>query len=350
MEMLESPLSHEPRYRINAVSEMTGLSAPNLRAWERRYGIPNPQRGENAYRLYSNRDITLLRKMKALCDEGHAPSDAAKIALSVLEAPEEDERILMGLEDAKQAIVRATRDFKPMTIERVLNRIGSLGSAWMIYEQALEPALIEVGALWESDERYVAHEHMLSQAIKSHLAQLLQLLQPPKPRKRVLFACVAHELHDIPIYALALRVSHLGCLPIMLGANTPPEALMTAVESLDPDLVILSATTAMTIHPRLNSSKPSKSTPQSMGQFESLRGQSSWESRRDISTNAAALTLSPPVLESASLVSQLRAYQEACGDVPWLIGGQAVAQWSELPEDLKAHTTSSHVKLDDLIN
>ena len=72
METLESPLSHEPRYRINAVSEMTGLSAPNLRAWERRYGIPNPQRGENAYRLYSNRDITLLRKMKALCDEGHA--------------------------------------------------------------------------------------------------------------------------------------------------------------------------------------------------------------------------------------------------------------------------------------
>ena len=94
METLESPLSHEPRYRINAVSEMTGLSAPNLRAWERRYGIPNPQRGENAYRLYSNRDITLLRKMKALCDEGHAPSDAAKIATTALDSREEDARAL----------------------------------------------------------------------------------------------------------------------------------------------------------------------------------------------------------------------------------------------------------------
>ena len=32
-----------PRYRIQAVSQMTGIPAPTLRAWERRYGIPAPQ-------------------------------------------------------------------------------------------------------------------------------------------------------------------------------------------------------------------------------------------------------------------------------------------------------------------
>ena len=66
MEELDArPLSTEARCRIHTVAELTGVPAPTLRARERRYGLPAPQRGSNAYRLYSNRDVTLLRHSSA---------------------------------------------------------------------------------------------------------------------------------------------------------------------------------------------------------------------------------------------------------------------------------------------
>ncbi len=44
---------HKPGFNIKIVSERTGVSVHTLRAWERRYGIPQPRRNvENRYRLY----------------------------------------------------------------------------------------------------------------------------------------------------------------------------------------------------------------------------------------------------------------------------------------------------------
>src|SRR6476660_6469566 len=44
-----------PLFNTIAVVHQTGVPAPTLRAWERRYGILAPRRGENDYRLYSER-------------------------------------------------------------------------------------------------------------------------------------------------------------------------------------------------------------------------------------------------------------------------------------------------------
>ena len=39
-----------------------------LRAWERRYGIPSPERTSSSYRLFSDHDIASIRKLKELCE------------------------------------------------------------------------------------------------------------------------------------------------------------------------------------------------------------------------------------------------------------------------------------------
>ena len=337
MEMLESPLSSEPRYRINAVSEMTGLSAPNLRAWERRYGIPNPQRGDNAYRLYSNRDITLLRKMKALCDEGHAPSDAAKLALTSLSTRNMEAQTLVGLEETREELIIAAKNFDPYEVERLLHQSISLGNAWSVYKNIFEPALIEIGQFWEADSRFIANEHMLSQSIKGSLAQLLKIIQPPHPRKKLIFACVKGERHDIPIYALALRASHVGCQPIILGANTPPEALVTAIASIVPDGVVLSTTTSMLVNP----------TPARMGAYVSPhKPRPNSKDQKPISL--AGLT-SREVTED-ELILELDAYQNVCGTTPWLIGGQSLKTWPQLPDHLKTHATNSYEEFDQILS
>jgi len=52
------------RYRIQAVADMTGIPAATLRAWERRYGVPAPARTDASYRLYSEGDVELVRKLR----------------------------------------------------------------------------------------------------------------------------------------------------------------------------------------------------------------------------------------------------------------------------------------------
>ena len=50
-----------PTYNLKAVVQETGLKPDTLRAWERRYGIPEPDRTGGGHRLYSQHDINTLK-------------------------------------------------------------------------------------------------------------------------------------------------------------------------------------------------------------------------------------------------------------------------------------------------
>ena len=65
-----------PLFNTKAVVQQTGIAAPTLRAWERRYTILSPQRAQNDYRLYSERDIALIRWLKDRVDAGMSISQA----------------------------------------------------------------------------------------------------------------------------------------------------------------------------------------------------------------------------------------------------------------------------------
>ena len=76
----------QPLYRIQAVTQRTGIPSATLRAWERRYGFPKPSRADNStYRLYSEQDIFDVLEIKALCESGMSPSEAVSWLLSTRE-------------------------------------------------------------------------------------------------------------------------------------------------------------------------------------------------------------------------------------------------------------------------
>src|SRR6202011_4682828 len=65
-----------PLFNTKAVVQQTGIAAPTLRAWERRYTILSPERAQNDYRLYSERDIALIGWLKERVDAGMSISQA----------------------------------------------------------------------------------------------------------------------------------------------------------------------------------------------------------------------------------------------------------------------------------
>ncbi|MGZ6355814.1 MAG: MerR family transcriptional regulator, partial [Ktedonobacteraceae bacterium] len=68
--------SEYPLYNTKAVVQQTGIPAPTLRAWERRYTFLLPGRADNSYRRYSERDIVVIRWLKERVDSGMSISQA----------------------------------------------------------------------------------------------------------------------------------------------------------------------------------------------------------------------------------------------------------------------------------
>ena len=68
--------SNFPLYNTKAVAQQTGIPAPTLRAWERRYTFLLPGRADNSYRRYSERDIVVIRWLKERVDSGMSISQA----------------------------------------------------------------------------------------------------------------------------------------------------------------------------------------------------------------------------------------------------------------------------------
>lgn len=59
-----------PTFNLKAVVQETGIKPDTLRAWERRYGLPEPDRSTGGHRLYSQRNIDTLRWLIARQEEG----------------------------------------------------------------------------------------------------------------------------------------------------------------------------------------------------------------------------------------------------------------------------------------
>jgi MerR family transcriptional regulator, light-induced transcriptional regulator len=230
-------------YRIRTVSQLTGVSTATLRAWERRYGVPTPARTASAYRLYSEGDVAVVRRMSDLVKQGVAAAEAAR---SVLSSSELDAPAHAGEIDpftsAHARFIDAAVRFDPDALELEAKRVLSLGSGLVIFDRVIGPALRRIGELWHEGAITIAQEHLASQVMLGTLIDLLRLSQPADSSRRVALACFAEEDHVLGLYGAALRFASWGFRTMIIGARTPPSAIARVVESLDPDVIALSVT------------------------------------------------------------------------------------------------------------
>jgi DNA-binding transcriptional MerR regulator len=73
--------------RIRDVVERTGVNEATLRAWETRYGFPDPERLPSGHRRYSEDDVELVRRAAALRAAGLPMAAAIAQARGATERP-----------------------------------------------------------------------------------------------------------------------------------------------------------------------------------------------------------------------------------------------------------------------
>ncbi|MEM9480979.1 MAG: MerR family transcriptional regulator [Verrucomicrobiota bacterium] len=72
-------------YDIGSVARLTGLSAPNIRVWEKRHQVVSPLRTNTGRRLYTDIDVQKLTLLKSLIDRGGLIGSLASLTISQLE-------------------------------------------------------------------------------------------------------------------------------------------------------------------------------------------------------------------------------------------------------------------------
>lgn len=236
-----------PMYRIHRFSKLTGLSPHVIRAWERRYGLVTPIRGENRYRLYTDEDVVLFRYLKSQVDQGMAIGElseqglerlreqAQRVFVETYREPPPSERLVTELSQALEENDRAA-------FERKLN--GAL--AVIPFEEAVHRFLLplqeQVGQLWHDGRLGVGQEHYASNQIKQKIFSAMNQFQTSDEGPVVVVACPTNEWHEIAAMTAAYVCRARGCRVHYLGANLPIPELAAYCQRNRPACVLLSVT------------------------------------------------------------------------------------------------------------
>ncbi len=116
-------------------------------------------------------------------------------------------------------------------------------SAGRLLNEAMMPAMAEVGRLFEANEYYVPEMLIAARAMKAGLAILRPQLveEEVKPLGRVALGTVKGDLHDIGKNLVGIMIEGAGFEIIDLGVDVSPEAFMDAVKNQGAQIVGLSA-------------------------------------------------------------------------------------------------------------
>ena len=87
----------DPRYVISIAARMVGVQVHTLRYYER-IGVIEPSRSQGNIRLYSERDILLLRRVKTLMEDLGINLAAVEVILRMSQHLAELQRQVTGLE------------------------------------------------------------------------------------------------------------------------------------------------------------------------------------------------------------------------------------------------------------
>lgn len=248
--------SDKPIYNLKVALRETGIKADVLRAWERRYGLPKPQRSPGGHRLYSERDIAIIKWLIARQNEGLSISSAVELfrEKEVLSQDPLEEEVQveqptqlavfstdLSLGALKKNWLEACIGFNEPLAEQLLNQAFSLYPLEVVLSEIIQQGMSDLGDKWFNGEATVQQEHFTSALVLRRLETLIAAAPPPIRSQTLLIASPSEEWHTFSMVMLNLLLRRRGYHVVFLGANVPNDHLDEAVDSIKPDLVILAS-------------------------------------------------------------------------------------------------------------
>ena len=265
--------SDEKLFPIQVVARRTGLTIEVLRAWERRYGVVDPERSQGGRRLYSAGDIERLSLLARAVDRGLRIGDAHRMDDAALreflaERAAGDEAAVRGravrrgtaasggeeplprgrLDAAHHGTAathlgvckRAVQQFDSAGLKRALARANVALSLRELVDGVVGPLLVWIGERWSEGTICVAQEHMASTVLRTMLLADVAGSAAGADAPCVVITTPAHEMHELGALLAALAASSVGWRVEYLGPNLPAGEIALAARRCGASAVALS--------------------------------------------------------------------------------------------------------------
>jgi len=241
-----------PKYKIGAVSRLTGLSVDVVRVWQKRYQAVVPQRSEGGSRLYSDSDVARLRKLRQAVELGHSISQIANLPDSELETLGSKQAATIGAFSlaeqppdqyafSRDRFLSAIERFDIVSADEEIHRAATLYPPRIIVKHIVTPLLVEIGERWAHKDFGIAHEHVATNLIRNLLSSLFRLYPPDEAADSIVAATPAGERHEFGILIAALIAATRGWRVIYLGIDLPAAEIVRAVKLSKSRVLLLSA-------------------------------------------------------------------------------------------------------------
>ena len=247
------PLADEPLLSIAAVERETGLGKDTLRAWERRYGFPVPQRDGSGVRGYPRALVDRLALIRRALLAGERPGRLLALAPAQLDA--------VLAEIANRPVGRAPAQpdghAPVLDIDEGLIALRSGGAEalrhWLTLALArtglgdfvvdgIAPLTVAVGQAWVDGRVAVYEEHLYSEAVQAVLRSAMLPFQAGLEARapRILLTTVPGEAHGLGLLMAEALMTLQACRCLSLGTQTPLADIAAAARVHQIDVVALS--------------------------------------------------------------------------------------------------------------
>lgn len=241
-------------FPIRILSEKTSVGASTLRAWERRYGLLQPERTPKGHRLYNEADAQKVFKILNLLDDGHSlPVIAEMLSIetqgqtavnTTSHKPDHTHGSSMSSiwQDFIQATLDAVYDFNIERIDTNYNEASSLYPVDLITDRLIQPILAILGEAWKKHpEKGIAQEHFYSSWLKNRLGSRFHHAYANAKGTRIVCACVPGSYHEMGLMLFSISALARGYRVLYFGANLPFDQLHHISQRSAAKAVVLSA-------------------------------------------------------------------------------------------------------------
>lgn len=230
---------------VSAVASRLGVAPATLRTWDRRYGVGPSLHTAGSHRKYSPDDVARLDRMRSLILEGFSPADAARVALQNTDVPETKAptgggRVIpLGSARADtRGLARAANSLDPRACLNIItSSLVKNGVLWT-WDNVVSPVMVGIGQQWEATGEGIDAEHILSDSAITAFQRYVNTNLVDSPGL-VLLASAEHDLHSLPLYAIAAAVCERGVRSTVLGPRVPVDALSHAMHTTRPAAVLV---------------------------------------------------------------------------------------------------------------
>ena len=227
---------------IREVTRQTGVHPVTLRAWERRYGLIQPERSSKGHRLYTVAHIEQIRAVLGWLERGVAVGQVRRLLdePKALAGPNHDH-----WRQQQHLWLQCLAQLSEVRLDERFNELRALYPANTLYRQLLQPLLAHVNQQAAHSSGQRLEQVCLLTWLRSRLALAVQQTNRLQPHAPVLLINLSDASLQVDSWLCAWLLSQAGCSVQVLDGPIAVAEWAAAAQRLQAQVVVLHAVKAL---------------------------------------------------------------------------------------------------------